>query len=227
MTYTTSKQVIRHRIMPAPWQCAKHWAQRIQSVAAAMGSCVAGDSGPPVLFIHGFGASAYHWRYQVPSLARNHRVYAIDLLGVRHWQRLTTLNPLVLFTVDPVSWPRGASICISYAGFGWSPKALVEYDGYKVWARQLGSFIKEVILPDCGCESRNAIGMRTDPHGTVRACRAVWYAHLLCDGRGSHRCAERRQNPVLVGNSLGGYNALSTAAAYPELVCALTRSPHK
>jgi pimeloyl-ACP methyl ester carboxylesterase len=43
--------------------------------------CVAGDSGPPVLLIHGFGASAYHWRYQVPSLARNHRVYAIDLLG--------------------------------------------------------------------------------------------------------------------------------------------------
>ncbi len=29
---------------------------------------------------------------------------------------------------------------------------------------------------------------------------------------------ERRQNPVVVGNSLGGYNALSTAAAYPELV---------
>ena len=37
------------------------------------------------------------------------------------------------------------------AGFGWSPKALVEYDGYKVWARQLGSFIKEVILPESGC----------------------------------------------------------------------------
>ena len=44
--------------------------------------CAAGDSGPPVLLIHGFGASAYHWRYQVPSLARNHRVYAIDLLGM-------------------------------------------------------------------------------------------------------------------------------------------------
>ena len=34
----------------------------------------------------------------------------------------------------------------------------------------------------------------------------------------------RRQNPVLVGNSLGGYNALSTAAAYPDLVGTLACS---
>lgn len=41
----------------------------------------AGSTGPPVLLIHGFGASAYHWRYNIPFLAKNHRVYAIDLLG--------------------------------------------------------------------------------------------------------------------------------------------------
>ena len=43
----------------------------------------AGTHGPPVLLIHGFGASAYHWRYNIPFLAKNHRVYAIDLLGRR------------------------------------------------------------------------------------------------------------------------------------------------
>jgi pimeloyl-ACP methyl ester carboxylesterase len=37
--------------------------------------------GPPVLLIHGYGASAYHWRYQIPALAQNYRVYAMDLLG--------------------------------------------------------------------------------------------------------------------------------------------------
>lgn len=29
----------------------------------------------------GFGASVFHWRYNIPALAQSHRVYAIDLLG--------------------------------------------------------------------------------------------------------------------------------------------------
>ncbi|KAF4355621.1 hypothetical protein F8388_013038, partial [Cannabis sativa] len=37
--------------------------------------------GSPVVLIHGFGASAYHWRYYIPELAKKHKVYAIDLLG--------------------------------------------------------------------------------------------------------------------------------------------------
>ncbi len=41
----------------------------------------AGDSGPVVLLIHGFGASVYHWRYNVPELSKHARVYAIDCLG--------------------------------------------------------------------------------------------------------------------------------------------------
>lgn len=41
----------------------------------------AGDSGPPVVLIHGFGASSDHWRKNLPILGQTHRVYAIDLLG--------------------------------------------------------------------------------------------------------------------------------------------------
>jgi pimeloyl-ACP methyl ester carboxylesterase len=36
---------------------------------------------PTLLLIHGFGASSYHWRFNLPILARNYHVYAIDLLG--------------------------------------------------------------------------------------------------------------------------------------------------
>lgn len=36
---------------------------------------------PALLLIHGFGASAYHFRYNVPALARDYHVYAFDLLG--------------------------------------------------------------------------------------------------------------------------------------------------
>mmetsp|Transcript_19172 Transcript_19172/g.31818 ORF Transcript_19172/g.31818 Transcript_19172/m.31818 type:complete len:349 (-) Transcript_19172:66-1112(-) len=36
---------------------------------------------PALLLIHGFGASAYHFRYNIPVLARDYHVYAIDMLG--------------------------------------------------------------------------------------------------------------------------------------------------
>jgi pimeloyl-ACP methyl ester carboxylesterase len=37
--------------------------------------------GPPVLLIHGFGASTYTWRHIAPELIRDHRVIAVDLKG--------------------------------------------------------------------------------------------------------------------------------------------------
>jgi len=41
-----------------------------------------GDSSkPPLLLIHGFGASAYHFRNNIPDLAKDYHVYAFDMLG--------------------------------------------------------------------------------------------------------------------------------------------------
>ncbi|AFY45307.1 alpha/beta fold hydrolase [Nostoc sp. PCC 7107] len=40
-----------------------------------------GTTGPAVILVHGFGASGWHWRKNIPVLAQNCRVYAIDLLG--------------------------------------------------------------------------------------------------------------------------------------------------
>ena len=40
-----------------------------------------GDRGIPVILIHGFGAGTFHWRKNLPDLAENAQVYAIDLLG--------------------------------------------------------------------------------------------------------------------------------------------------
>jgi pimeloyl-ACP methyl ester carboxylesterase len=37
--------------------------------------------GPPLLLIHGFGASTYTWRHVAPELAKNYRVIAVDLKG--------------------------------------------------------------------------------------------------------------------------------------------------
>eukprot|EP00522_Entomoneis_paludosa_P014614 CAMPEP_0172444772 /NCGR_PEP_ID=MMETSP1065-20121228/4788_1 /TAXON_ID=265537 /ORGANISM="Amphiprora paludosa, Strain CCMP125" /LENGTH=348 /DNA_ID=CAMNT_0013195457 /DNA_START=24 /DNA_END=1070 /DNA_ORIENTATION=+ len=38
-------------------------------------------SKPALLLIHGFGASAYHFRYNIPELARDYHVFAFDKLG--------------------------------------------------------------------------------------------------------------------------------------------------
>eukprot|EP00262_Sarcandra_glabra_P011141 TRINITY_DN26863_c0_g1_i1.p1 TRINITY_DN26863_c0_g1~~TRINITY_DN26863_c0_g1_i1.p1 ORF type:complete len:375 (+),score=50.53 TRINITY_DN26863_c0_g1_i1:143-1267(+) len=92
--------------------------------------------GIPVVLIHGFGASAFHWRYNIPELAKKYKVYALDLLG-----------------------------------FGWSEKAIIEYDAM-VWRDQVTDFLKEIV----------------------------------------------KEPVILVGNSLGGFTALVTAAELPEQV---------
>ncbi len=40
-----------------------------------------GGSGPPVLLVHGLAGSHLNWTLAAPSLARGHRVLAIDLIG--------------------------------------------------------------------------------------------------------------------------------------------------
>lgn len=65
--------------------------------------------GFPIVLIHGFGASAFHWRYNIPELSKRYKVYAVDLLG-----------------------------------FGWSEKALVEYDAL-VWRDEVVDFLKEIV----------------------------------------------------------------------------------
>ncbi|WP_144871655.1 alpha/beta fold hydrolase [Hyella patelloides] len=39
------------------------------------------QSYPPLVLVHGFGASIEHWRNNIPVLSQQHSVYALDLLG--------------------------------------------------------------------------------------------------------------------------------------------------
>jgi pimeloyl-ACP methyl ester carboxylesterase len=40
-----------------------------------------GDSGSPVLFIHGLGSCIEHWENNLAAFSKHHHVYAIDLIG--------------------------------------------------------------------------------------------------------------------------------------------------
>ena len=42
---------------------------------------------PPLLLIHGFGASTDHWRKNIAELSQDFEVYAIDLLGFGRSQK--------------------------------------------------------------------------------------------------------------------------------------------
>jgi len=58
------------------------WKGRAGDKGHAINYLELGDpSKPSLLLIHGFGASAYHFRHNIPELARDYHVYAFDLLG--------------------------------------------------------------------------------------------------------------------------------------------------
>jgi len=46
---------------------------------------------PPLLLLHGFGASLAQWRDNIPELAQNRTVYALDLLGFGDSQKAATI----------------------------------------------------------------------------------------------------------------------------------------
>ncbi|XP_057793643.1 pheophytinase, chloroplastic [Salvia miltiorrhiza] len=63
----------------------KKWAWRGYAinyfVYPEISSEATADVKPPLLLVHGFGASIAHWRRNIPTLAQSHTVYTIDLLG--------------------------------------------------------------------------------------------------------------------------------------------------
>ena len=48
--------------------------------------------GPALLLVHGFGASTFHWRHNIPVLATDYEVHALDLLGFGQSDKPSDLN---------------------------------------------------------------------------------------------------------------------------------------
>lgn len=74
------------------YQCAGIQDTEIEDIGATS----AQNQGirPAVVLIHGFGASSIHWRKNIPALAKDFQVYAIDLLGYGKSAKPTPGEPL-------------------------------------------------------------------------------------------------------------------------------------
>ncbi|KAK4577843.1 hypothetical protein RGQ29_028107 [Quercus rubra] len=59
----------------------KKWEWKGQYSITYFVSQSSNNNKPPLLLVHGFGASIPHWRRNIGTLAQNFTVYAIDLLG--------------------------------------------------------------------------------------------------------------------------------------------------
>jgi pimeloyl-ACP methyl ester carboxylesterase len=81
-------------------------------------------SGPPVVLLHGFGASTYSWRKVMPGLAASFHVVAIDFNGFGYTERTREAESytkegqgrLVLAVMDALGIGRAHLIGHSYGG---------------------------------------------------------------------------------------------------------------
>jgi pimeloyl-ACP methyl ester carboxylesterase len=78
----------------------------------------AGDSGPAVVLVHGFGGNADHWRRNVNALGETNRVFAIDLLGYGYSDKPNPMDPKL---------------------------AQNEIYCFETWGRQIVDFVDEVV----------------------------------------------------------------------------------
>ena len=89
----------RHRSHHRSQNTIHHWIWRGQSIAYTYYPAQTDllTDRPPLLLIHGFGASVRHWRNNVEALSQDQAVYAIDLLGFGASQKNATVYGTALW----------------------------------------------------------------------------------------------------------------------------------
>ncbi len=122
----------------------------------------AGETGPALVLIHGFGASVGHWRKNIPALAKNHRVFALDLLGFGISAKPSPGEPL---SYDFDTW--GSQVTDFLSAIVGEPAFLVGNSIGGVVALQAAVMAPEqsrgVVLVDCALRQISDRKLRTQP----------------------------------------------------------------
>ena len=69
-------RVTNHR-----WQFRGQSIHCLKAMPQDQGAVRDSQRRPPLVLVHGFGASTQHWRHNIPRLAQQYEVHAFDLLG--------------------------------------------------------------------------------------------------------------------------------------------------
>ncbi len=64
-----------------PQSQGPHLSTQTVNVAGLRTQYLVAGAGPPLVLLHGIGASAVDWQWVIPGLAQHHRVYVLDLPG--------------------------------------------------------------------------------------------------------------------------------------------------
>lgn len=107
----------------------------------------AGEEGPAMILVHGFGGNADHWRKNTPALGRRGRVFAIDLLGYGYSDKpnpLCVRAPTRIRTehrpdVRRLTYPRARTPSLRSE---LEQNAIYNFEN---WSRQLRAFASEVV----------------------------------------------------------------------------------
>ena len=92
--------------------------------------CACGEQGPVILLIHGFVGSIEHWTTNIEALAKNHRVYALDMIGFGYTDKPQNLeyndelfvqfiknfiDTLGLKKINLIGHSLGGAVCLGFA----------------------------------------------------------------------------------------------------------------
>ena len=163
MTRTSSSTSGRSR--PAPWH-----HDTLQANGIRFHYVTAGD-GPLALLLHGFPEFWYSWRHQIPVLARDHRVVALDLRGYNDTEKPRGSGAYRLLTLIE-------DVAAVIRGLGYDQCTLVGHDwgGAIAWgvANQYPAMIANLIVMNLPHPVRFFQGLRT-PQPLLKS----WYVALF------------------------------------------------
>ena len=103
--------------------------------------------GPPVVFVHGFGASIGHFRKNIPALSQNYRVRVQECAPGPISMHLSISNAMITrFIIKNmhIRFICGQVYAIDLLGFGRSDKPLMSYS-IELWTEQLLDFLSEIV----------------------------------------------------------------------------------
>ena len=143
----------------------------------------AGEKGSAVVLVHGLGGSIENWQYNISVLARQHRVYALDLLGFGRTDKLPLpkhLTELVQFTSDFLDTQGITKACLVGNSLGGG--LVLQF------AIQFPNKVEKLVLV-------NSAGMGRDVNFTLRLLSVPFLGKILA-GRPTLKSVEGLMNDI-------------------------------